>query len=217
MKYLNLIEKHPRLLLQIKLAQKTGTLKFSPQTMEISPGDEDGMFKRSGFYAEDVTGFWMPDNFKTYIEANISAFKEAMEEFGFFQAFGFLSLSLPWSGWAWVVDAKKTIPDEIVMNKIAELRRANRGKKITYNYEEMVSQITPEEVQDYLSKNYLQISPAIWVSESDPSCFIYDEAFKPFALSDGWSSAQLGEIFEEWYEALVGEKTKAQLVLNASW
>lgn len=212
-----LIQGHPRLVLLIKLAIKTGKIKYSPQSVMTEFNEETGKYVRQGYYAEDVTGFWYPDSLTTYIKGNWENWKSGYEDFGFWKAWKFLSLSLPWSAWCFVVDAKKTIAYDIVDDQIVEERK-QKGKKVdTANYVERMNQVTAVEIQEHLQKNYHQIAPAIWVSPQDPSVFIYDEAFKPFALADGWNEEQMGEIMAEWFEALTGVKVKPKYIANASW
>jgi hypothetical protein len=92
MKHEDLIKNHPRLKLIIKLALETKTLKYSPQAMEKEPLEEGSLeMRREGYYAEDVTGFWMPDSFTSYLKCNIENFKEGFKEFGIGGAFSMLS------------------------------------------------------------------------------------------------------------------------------
>jgi hypothetical protein len=212
----DLIKGHPRLLLIIQLALQTGVLKYDPQCYETDVDEETKEIRRDGYYAEDITGFWHPSDFGSYLSANINNFKEAMEDFGFWKAFKFLSLTLPWSGWCYVLDAKKTIAYDIVDDQITAER--SQGKKVDYkNYDERAKAVTPEQIQERLTKDYVQIHPALWVSPHDPTCFVADEDIIPFAKKDGWTNAQLGEILVIWFEAMTGHKVKPQHIPNASW
>lgn len=207
------IKDHPRLILILRYAKLSGRLRFSPQSLEIQEEDKENHIpKREGFYCDDINGFWLPDSFKTYIQGNIENFKEAYNDFGFFAAFKFLSLKVPWSGWAWVVESKSTVKHEIAMVKWRQLKKSDKHK-----YDDLVKAVCPLEVNAYLKENYIQLSPACWVGKKDPSVIIFDEELKPFALKDGWSTAQLGEIFEHWYECIVEEKIKAEFVLESNW
>jgi hypothetical protein len=211
-----LIKGHPRLISLIELALWTGKLKYCPQAYETEIDEETKEVRRDGYYAEDVTGFWMPRDFSTYIESNVTAFKEAREEFGFWAAFKFLTLSLPWSGWCFVVDAKKTLAYEIVDEYYAD--QVQKGHKRNYqDYDQKVNLVTPEQINEKLKQDYLQIHPAIWVSPQDPTCFIVDEQLIPFAKKDGWTTNQMGEILALWFEAMTGKKVSPQYVPGAPW
>lgn len=216
LKQKELIKGHPRLISMLQLALQTGVLKYSPQAYETEIDEETGEIRRDGYWAEDITGFWMPSDFASYIESNITAFKEAKEEFGFWSAFKFLSLSLPWSGWCYVVDAKKTLAYDIVDDYYTEERA--KGKKVNYqDYEERAKEITPAQIQERLIKDYVQIHPAIWVSSHDPTCFIADEEIITFAKKDGWTTEQMGKILTIWFEAMTGTKVKHKYIEGASW
>lgn len=216
LKQKELIKGHPRLLLIIDLALRTGILKYNPQAYETETDEETGQVRRDGYWAEDVTGFWNPSDFVSYFESNITAFKEARADFGFWKAFKFLSLTLPWSGWCYVVDAKKTIAYDIVDDQYAEER--TKGQKVNYtDYEERVKKVSPEAVQAKLQSDYLQIHPGIWVSPHDPTCFVADEDIIAFDKKDGWSTTKIGEILALWFEAMTGTKVKPKNVPNASW
>jgi hypothetical protein len=112
------------------------------------------------------------------------------------------------------VDAKKTIPHDIAREKATQAR-INKQKVLPY--EELLAQVSELEAENYLKHHYTQIAPAIWVAPQDPTCFIYDEKYKPFQYKDGWSTEQMGEILEEWFEALTGHKVTAKHILNAPW
>lgn len=214
------LDKLPQLKGILTLAESTGVLKFSPQSSEIQPEEEVSGYtvpSRHGFYAEDITGFYNPSTFKTYVQANWSNFKEAWDEFGFFSAFKFLSLIPPWTGWAWVVDSITTVRSDVVDQKIRAERSGKKKDEMNQKYKELCDAVTEEEILAELKKHHIKINNNLWVSTSDPTCIIYDNKAKPYALKDGWSAAQVGEILEEWCQELFRLKVKAKHIPDAPW
>ena len=211
------LSKDPRLQLVIAYALKHKCLMFSPQSSEIQHADlEYGSPYQEGFSAEDVSGFWYPDSILTYLKGNWDNFKSGLE-FGFFRAFSFLSLGLPWSSWCWTIDSRNTLRYDIVTAAIA--KETNRKKKndLYKEFNSLLLAVTEDQIEENLSRNYIQVSKSLWISPNDPSVMVYDERFKSYNLLHGWSKAQLGEILEEWFKLVTDQEIKSKFIENASW
>lgn len=201
----------------IKYAQKKKILYFSPQTEEIQVPEKNSQYPvyyREGFVAEDVTGFWTPGSLLTYIQSNYEGYKTGLE-FGWLKAFKYLSLTFPWSGWAWVIDSTETIRNDLVDDFISSKPRHEQSKYYS-QYSDLCKAITEEEIYKHLNENYLKVKEHFWVATNDVSCIVYDPKSKPYDLKDGWSTIQLGEILSEWLEILTGEKIPAKY-RQGSW
>lgn len=200
-----MIKNNERTISVIEYAKHKGVLKYSTQSVETEEG------RKSGYSSEDVTGFWKI-NLKSLINGNIETFKEMKEEFGFWKALSFLHFSLTVSGWTWVIDSKDAIKHELTMMKIREGRKNNYDQ-----YKEVYNTITEENINEYLNEHYTKITPSLYVSNTDSTVMVYDEKLKPFALPDGWTTNQLGEILEEWIEHVGNVRVKAEHIEGAEW
>ena len=74
----------------------------------------------------------------------------------------------------------------------------------------MEKSVTEQEKLEYLREYYISLTPYLWISKTDPSCFYYDNKHKPYALKHGWSKEQVGEILSEWLELIAGHKVPAE-------
>jgi hypothetical protein len=167
----------PQALAVVNLAKKTGKLRYSPQ----SPESFDlANHKRAGFSAEDITGFWSPGVF-SYITGNFYNFFSAWKEFGFIEAFRFLSLKTRWSGWVWVVDALSLCAEDVLDEKIKFMSPIQQ-KEARRNYKTLVGEVTESEIAIYLNKYFYQVSDWMWIAKSDPTVILYNQNFKPFSL-----------------------------------
>lgn len=197
----------------IKYAKEEGVLFWGAQTEESYKDiAEDGILikEKNGFIAEDLNGFFYP-SLKDMFELNYKWFVENREEFGLFYALKQLDFSRPWSRWVWVVDSIDTVVYDIADEKFD--RKRHRGE----DYEKILLTITKDDVTKFLGENYQQLTPAIWVSSSDPTVMIYDKEKKPYGLKGGWSKDQMGEILEEWFKAVTDQKIQNFFVEDSDW
>jgi hypothetical protein len=206
------MELTPRINLIISYAKSKGVLLYSPQTDETQIREDS---ESRGYSSEDITGFWRP-GLKTYITGNVKSFKKAWQDFGFFTAFKFLSLTSPWSGWVWDVSSFSSLSFYVAEAKLSELSLDER-KKSRKRIRESALAVTQEETIKYLEADYQKVGEGMWVSKTDPSVIIYNEQLKSFDLPDGWSTEQLGEILEEWAQFVCSTKIKSRLIKSASW
>lgn len=121
------------------------------------------------------------------------------------------------SGWTWTVDSMKVSYDEAAWDKaeeIVEERRPMRSaeqfqREVVEIYEETRRTITRQEVERFLEDSGMrQMSDRIWVSTTDPTVFVYDEAYRPFDMKDGWSEEAIAELIAEWCQEMLGDPIK---------
>lgn len=181
---------------------------FDPQAPEIQEKTIEAGYEigeRLGFSSEDINVYYRP-NFKEFINGNLTMYKEMFELFmdslksknsllkkikASFFSLGAISLELEWAHWFWVVDSLDSISFDIAQKKIK--------KENLTDFEKIVQSITREEKLNYVNEHYVQVNDYMWVSETDPTCLIYDNEHKPYALKNGWSKDQIGEILVEWF------------------
>lgn len=177
----------------IAWAKRRKVLEFKMESKEFTEG-------RTGYSSEDISGFYLPESIQEYFMSNCISYMESVSEFGWFSSLKLLSLELPWQQWVWTLNSTQYVANDIVDEKIIN----TRGKKDKKNsYEELLREVSQEQIEEYLNKNYQRKGKNIWVNPKDFSDFQYDYKAKPYKLTDGWSHSQVEEIMKEWLKEVM--------------
>ena len=198
-----LLEKNKHFCSIIDYVSKTGFVDVSIDSMERYSNSDtpeapnpDGTFDHEGTDAVDINGYYY-----MYPLSNLDDLMSVCR-----CAWDWLSFSLrhkswyyfkeahpfkkKWEQWLFVVDSFKCARHEVAeAHELAKLYLSHGNYKAYHKFTaDLTPTITDAEVNTHLLKTgHFMVTPGFYVSESDPTCMLFNQKYFPFDLKDGWS------------------------------
>lgn len=216
-----------RALKKNRLDINAGCEKFNdadPETgKEIEGPRANGHYDTEGHQCSDVYGFIQLDltnkeDLKSYFQNIGQWLKDVYEIFSFrhpITTLQFMRETSPFRitrvQWVWCIESIDIVKSDLVDEKLEAhfgtlynglLRTQSR--QLAEKEKEFFQNTTRQEVIEYMNKEYLRLTPWMWVSPVDTTVMVVDHAQRPFDMKDGWSTTMITSIVWEWMQIVAG-------------
>lgn len=212
-----LLDGHPVLQAVLRTANKTGLVLVSNTSMEKwnypdGTGNEeleprsDGHFDVEGHGAADVEASFDVRIGWSFFKAAILWLWELARD----RDWQFSKVTSPfkkkWTNWLFVVDSFTSVSWEYA-EEIVELTHPGLWrldyKKYFAEVEKVQKGITVSQIGAYLkNKGYWMPRKGMFISPTDPTCFVCDDSFYGFDMKSGWSDKKIYKLVELWFTSM---------------
>jgi len=98
------------------------------------------------------------------------------------------------SPWIFVVDSIQTFRYDIASKSLGRPRGRTQADAIG----QLAASYTNQDLVDYILNSHTKIGAGIYFCDSDPTCFVVDNALFPYDLKDGWSGKEIANFVALW-------------------